>query len=68
MDWTQSLTLAGIFAVSQILLGAIVIDTKLHALIVAIHNGIGILLFAMALLTTLFAFRLSRGATIQTKV
>jgi len=61
-------TLAGVFAVSQILLGAIVIDTKLHALIVAIHNGIGILLFAMALLTTLFAFRLSRGATIQTKV
>ena len=61
-------TLAGVFAVSQILLGAIVIDTKLHALIVAIHNGIGILLFAMALLTTLFAFRLSRGATIQTSV
>ena len=61
-------TLAGVFAVSQILLGAIVIDTKLHALIVAIHNGIGILLFAMALLTTLFAFRLSRGPTIQTSV
>ncbi|MGI0068981.1 MAG: COX15/CtaA family protein [Nitrosopumilaceae archaeon] len=61
-------TLAGVFAVSQILLGAIVIDTKLHALIVAIHNGIGILLFAMALLTTLYAFRLSRGPTIKTSV
>ena len=60
-------TLAGILAVSQIMLGAIVIDTKLHAVIVAIHNGAGILLFAMALLTTLFAFRLAR-ATIQTKV
>lgn len=59
-------TLAGVFVVSQILLGWIVIDTKLHALIVAIHNGIGILLFAMALLTTLYAFRLSRGTTIQT--
>ena len=59
-------TLAGIFVVSQILLGWIVIDTKLHALIVAIHNGIGILLFAMTLLTTLYAFKLSRGTTIQT--
>ena len=28
--------------------------------LVAIHLGIGILLFAMVLLTTLFAFRLSR--------
>lgn len=61
-------TLAGVFAVSQIALGAIVIDTKLHALIVAIHNGIGILLFAMTLLTTIYAFKLSRGATIQTSV
>jgi len=59
-------TLAGIFVMAQILLGWIVIDTKLHALIVAIHNGIGILLFAMSLLTTLYAFRLSRGPTIQT--
>jgi len=61
-------TLAGVLAVVQITLGAIVIDTKLHAVIVAIHNGAGILLFAMALLTTLFAFRLARSPTIQTKV
>ena len=61
-------TLAGVFAVAQITLGAIVIDTKLHAVIVAIHNGAGILLFAMTLLTTLFAFRLARSQTIQTKV
>ena len=61
-------TLAGVLAVAQITLGAIVIDTKLHAVIVAIHNGAGILLFAMALLTTLFAFRLARSPTIQTKV
>jgi cytochrome c oxidase assembly protein subunit 15 len=60
-------TLAGVLAVVQITLGAIVIDTKLHAVIVAIHNGAGILLFAMALLTTLFAFRLARSPTIQTK-
>ena len=59
-------TLAGIFAVSQIGLGAIVIDTKLHAVIVAIHNGLGILLFAMTLLTVLFAFRIARGQKIET--
>jgi len=58
--------LAGVFAVSQIALGAIVIDTKLHAVIVAIHNGVGILLFAMTLLTVIFAFRLSRSPTIET--
>lgn len=59
-------TLAGILAVSQIVLGAIVIDTKLHAVVVAVHNGAGILLFAMTLLTTLFAFRLARP-TIETR-
>jgi len=59
-------TLAGIFAVSQIGLGAVVIDTRLHAVIVAIHNGVGILLFAMTLLTALFAFRIARGQKIET--
>lgn len=53
-------TLAAIFVVTQITLGAIVIDLKLHALLVAVHLGIGILLFAMTLLTTLFAFRLGK--------
>jgi len=52
--------LAAIFVVSQITLGAIVIDTKLHAVLVAVHLGIGILLFAMTLLTTLFAFRIDK--------
>jgi len=60
-------TLAAIFVITQITLGALVIDLKLHALLVAIHLGIGILLFSMVLLTTLFAFRLGK-ATIQTKV
>ena len=59
-------TLASIFVITQITLGALVIDLKLHALLVAIHLGIGILLFAMVLLTTLFAFRLGKE-TIQTK-
>lgn len=57
-------TLASVFVVTQITLGAIVIEAKLHAVLVAIHLGIGILLFAMTLLTVLFAFRMAR--TIQT--
>ncbi len=58
-------TLAAIFATSQIVLGAIVINTQLKAIIVAIHNGIGILLFAMTLLTAIYAFRISRGKAIK---
>lgn len=53
-------TFASGLVVVQITLGAIVIDTKLHAVLVAIHLGIGILLFSMVLLTTLFAFRIAK--------
>jgi len=60
-------TLGAVFVVTQITLGALVIDLKLHALLVAIHLGIGILLFAMVLMTTLFAFRLGKD-TIQAKL
>ena len=49
-----------VLVITQITLGALVIDLKLHAVLVAIHLGIGILLFAMVLLTTLFAFRLAK--------
>ncbi len=59
-------TVAAIFVVTQIALGAIVIDLKLHAVLVAVHLGIGILLFAMVLLTTLFAFGLAK-TSIKTK-
>jgi len=51
---------AATLVVTQITLGAIVIDLKLHAVLVAIHLGVGILLFSMVLLTTLFAFRICR--------
>ena len=60
-------TLAAIFVVTQISLGALVIDLKLQAMLVAIHLGIGILLFAMVLLTTLFAFRLGKKE-VQAKI
>ena len=53
-------SLASVFVVTQITLGALVIEAKLHAVLVAIHLGIGILLFAMTLLTVLFAFRMAR--------
>ena len=53
-------SLATLFVITQITLGALVIDLKLHAVLVAIHLGIGILLFSMVLLTTLFAFRMAR--------
>ena len=55
-------SLATALVITQITLGALVIDTKLHAVLVAIHLGIGIWLFAMVLLTTLFAFRLSKSS------
>ena len=59
--------LAAILVITQITLGAIVIDTKLHAVLVAVHLGLGILLFAMTLLTTLFAFRIDKPS-IKSKV
>ena len=54
-------SLATVFVITQITLGALVIDLKLHAVLVAIHLGIGILLFSMVLLTTLFAFRVAKA-------
>jgi len=54
-------SLATGLVITQITLGALVIDTKLHAVLVAIHLGIGIWLFAMVLLTVLFAFRISKS-------
>ena len=51
---------ASALVVTQITLGALVIDTQLHSVLVAVHLGIGILLFAMTLLTVLFAFRIGK--------
>jgi len=58
---------ASALVVTQITLGALVIDTQLHAVLVAVHLGIGILLFAMTLLTVLFTFRLGKQV-IETKI
>ncbi|MDH3677350.1 MAG: COX15/CtaA family protein [Nitrosopumilus sp.] len=59
-------TFAATLVITQITLGALVIDLKLHAVLVAIHLGVGILLFAMVLLTTLFAFKITKS-TIEAK-
>ncbi len=59
-------TFAATLVITQITLGALVIDLKLHAVLVAIHLGVGILLFAMVLLTTLFAFKITKS-TIKAK-
>lgn len=53
-------TFAATLVVTQITLGALVIDLKLHAVLVSVHLGVGILLFSMVLLTTLFAFRIAK--------
>lgn len=54
-------SLASGLVITQIALGALVIDLKLHAVLIAIHLGIGIWLFAMVLLTTLFTFRMAKN-------
>ncbi len=59
-------SLATGLVITQITLGALVIDTKLHAVLVAIHLGIGIWLFAMVLLTVLFAFRIAKSSKLVT--
>ena len=59
-------SLATVLVITQITLGALVIDTKLHAVLVAIHLGIGIWLFAMVLLTVLFAFRIAKPSKLTT--
>ena len=59
-------SLATGLVITQITLGALVIDTKLHAVLVAIHLGIGIWLFAMVLLTVIFAFRIAKSSKVIT--
>ena len=59
--------LAAVFVVTQITLGFVVIEAKLHALLVSIHLGIGVLLFTSALLTVLFAYRIDRKERLETQ-
>src|SRR5437773_444960 len=51
---------AGIIAAVQIVLGMLVIDTKLEALLVATHLSTGVFLFALALITFVSSYRLTK--------
>ena len=45
-------------AIGQITLGAVVIIERLHAILVTVHLGLGLILFAMILMTVLYSFKL----------
>jgi heme A synthase len=47
--------LASCAAAGQITLGAIVIMERLHAILVTVHLGLGLLLFSMTLITVLYS-------------
>jgi heme A synthase len=47
--------IASCAAIGQITLGAIVIMERLHALLVTVHLGLGLLLFSMILITVLYS-------------
>jgi heme A synthase len=58
--------IASVAVIGQIILGAIVIIERLHAILVTIHLGLGLVLFSMSLITVLSAFKLSEDKTIRT--
>ncbi len=51
---------AGIIAAVQIVLGMLVVDTKLEALLVATHLSTGVFLFALVLITFVSSYRLTK--------
>src|SRR5919109_3405843 len=59
---TRGMKMASIVAstavIGQIILGAIVIVERLHATLVTIHLGLGLVLFSMCLIIVLSAFKL----------
>src|ERR687894_1012989 len=61
-DAPRGMKIASIIAagtvIGQITLGAIVIVERLHAILVTAHLGLGLVLFSMVLMTTLYAFKI----------
>jgi cytochrome c oxidase assembly protein subunit 15 len=61
-DAPRGMKIASIIAagavIGQITLGAIVIVERLHAVLVTAHLGLGLVLFSMVLMTTLYAFKI----------
>jgi heme A synthase len=56
----KSAIAAGIIVIVQIVLGMLVVNTKLEALLVATHLSTGVLLFALVLITFVSSFRLTK--------
>jgi cytochrome c oxidase assembly protein subunit 15 len=50
--------IAAAAAVGQITLGAIVIAERLHAVLVTVHLGLGLVLFSMTLMTALYSYKI----------
>jgi heme A synthase len=63
-DAPRGMKIASIIAaaavIGQIILGAIVIVERLHAILVTAHLGLGLVLFSMVLITVLYAFRIDK--------
>jgi heme A synthase len=53
--------------IGQITLGAIVIVERLHAVLVTTHLGLGIVLFSMVLMTSLYAHKLQTKKAVSAK-
>ena len=61
-------TVATCAVIGQIALGAIVIVERLHAILVTAHLGLGLVLFSMVLITTLYAFKIDKQRTETTEI
>ena len=61
-------TIATCAVIGQIALGAIVIVERLHAILVTAHLGLGLVLFSMVLITTLYAFKMNKQRTETTEI
>jgi heme A synthase len=61
-------TIATCAVIGQIALGAIVIVERLHAILVTAHLGLGLVLFSMVLITTLYAFKIDKQRTKTTEI
>ena len=57
--------LAAVIVIIQIVLGMIMVYSKLHALLVATHLATGILLFAMLLLTFISSYRERKNSLVN---
>jgi cytochrome c oxidase assembly protein subunit 15 len=57
--------IAAVIVIIQIVLGMIMVYSKLHALLVATHLGTGILLFAMLLLTFISSYRERKNSLVN---